>query len=58
MRVALPCIPKYGREFSSSTRTKSVTERYGRISDKALITAIDQTTFDHGETEIWLAKTK
>ena len=41
-----------------STRTRSVSERYGRISDKELIAAIDQMTFDHGDTEIWLAKTK
>lgn len=41
-----------------STRTRSVSERYGRISDKELLTAVDQMTFDHGETEIWLAKTK
>ena len=41
-----------------STRTKSVSERYGRISDKELIEAIDQTSFDRGEAEIWLAKTK
>ncbi|MGO9118872.1 MAG: tyrosine-type recombinase/integrase [Desulfomonilaceae bacterium] len=41
-----------------STRTKSVSERYGRISDNELIAAVDQMSFDHGDTEIWLAKTK
>jgi integrase len=41
-----------------STRTRNVNERYGRISDKELLTAIDQMTFDHGETEIWLASEK
>ena len=41
-----------------STRTRNVSERYGRISDQELVTAIDQMTFDHGETEIWLASEK
>ena len=29
---------------------KSVTERYGRISDQELLQAIDRMTFDHGDT--------
>ncbi len=37
-------------------RARSVRERYGRISDKELIDAIDQMTFDNGETEILVAK--
>lgn len=37
-------------------RGKSVTERYGRISDQELLNAIDGMTFDHGETEIWVRK--
>ncbi len=41
-----------------NTKTRSVTERYGRIGDQELLQAIDLMTFDHGETEIWLAKTK
>jgi integrase len=36
-------------------RGKTVTERYGRISDEELIRAIDSMTFDHGETEILLS---
>jgi integrase len=35
-----------------SSRMKSVHERYGRISDQELVEAIDQMTFDNGETEI------
>lgn len=35
-----------------SNRGRSVAERYGRISDKELIDAIDRMTFDHGDTEI------
>jgi integrase len=38
-----------------STRTKSVAERYGRISDEELLQAIDMMTFDHGSTEIVVA---
>jgi integrase len=38
-----------------SQRGKSVTERYGRISDQELIQAIDRMTFDHGQTEIFVA---
>jgi integrase len=41
-----------------STRQKSVSERYGRISDQELLQAIDLMTFDHGETEIWVASEK
>jgi integrase len=37
-------------------RGKSVTERYGRISDQELIHAIDKMTFDHGETEIFVTQ--
>jgi len=35
-----------------ATRGLSVHDRYGRISDQELLDAIDQMTFDHGETEI------
>jgi integrase len=38
-----------------STRQRSVSERYGRISDQELLDAIDSMTFDHGETEILVA---
>lgn len=31
---------------------KSVNDRYGHISNKELLDAIDKMTFDHGETEI------
>jgi integrase len=41
-----------------STKERSVSERYGRISDKELVDAIDLMTFDHGETEILVAKRK
>jgi len=34
----------------------SVRERYGRISNDELLQAIDLMTFDHGDTEIWVAK--
>jgi integrase len=37
---------------------KSVSDRYGRISDQELIQAIDKLTFDHGETEIPVARSK
>ncbi len=33
-------------------KAKSVTDRYGRISDEELLAAIDLMTFDQGETEI------
>jgi len=39
-----------------STRQKSVAERYGRISDEELIEAVDKMTFDHGDTEIIVAR--
>ena len=41
-----------------STRERSVSERYGRISDQELVNAIDSMTFNHGETEILVAKRK
>lgn len=37
-------------------RGKSVTERYGRISEEELLRAIDTLTVDHGETEIVVAR--
>jgi integrase len=37
-------------------RARNVNERYGRISDKDLVNAIDMLTFDHGNTEILIAK--
>ncbi len=37
-------------------RGRNVTERYGRIGDEELIKAIDQMTFDHGKTEILVAR--
>lgn len=37
-------------------KEKSVSERYGRISDGELIEAIDLMTFDHGATEIWASR--
>jgi len=39
-------------------RGKTVTERYGRISDEELILAIDSMTFDNGRTEILLSDGK
>jgi len=39
-----------------SQRGRSVHERYGRISDKELLDAIDAMTFDHGQTEIWASR--
>jgi len=39
------------------TRCKTVHERYGRISDKELMDAIDGMTFDNGDTEILVAGT-
>jgi hypothetical protein len=39
-------------------RGRSVTERYGRISDEELLYAIDAMTFDHGDTEILLSDGK
>jgi hypothetical protein len=37
------------------TREKTVNELYGGVSDQELLDAIDRMTFDHGETEIWVA---
>jgi integrase len=37
-------------------KTRAVSERYGRISEEELIKAIDSMTFEHGETEIWVAR--
>ncbi len=39
-------------------KEKSVTERYGRISDQELVQAIDRMTFDHGDTEIFVSAPK
>jgi integrase len=39
-----------------SNRVKNVSERYGSISEETLVRAIDQMTFKHGESEIWIAK--
>jgi hypothetical protein len=36
-------------------KEKSVTERYGCISDQELVDAIDAMTFDHGRTKYWRA---
>jgi integrase len=41
-----------------ASRAKGVHEGYGRISNDELIAAIDKVTFDHGETEIWVAEKK
>jgi len=35
-----------------ATRLKSVSERYGRISEKELIESIDKLSFDFGHTEV------
>jgi len=37
------------------SRRRSVTERYGRISDEELLHAVDAMTFDHGDTEILIS---
>jgi integrase len=37
-------------------RGRNVNERYGRIGDAELIKAIDSMTFDHGHTEILVAR--
>jgi integrase len=37
-------------------KEKSVSERYGRISDEELLRAIDLMTFNHGSTEIVVSK--
>jgi len=39
-------------------RGRNVNDRYGRIRDDELIRAIDGMTFDHGETEIFVASAK
>jgi len=39
-----------------ASREKSVSERYGRISDLELLEAIDSMTFDHGPTEIMVVR--
>jgi hypothetical protein len=39
-------------------RGKSVNERYGQINDSELVMVIDKVTFDHGETEIFVAQKK
>ena len=39
-------------------RGRNVNERYGRISDKELIDAIDLMTVEHGETEILLSDSR
>ena len=41
-----------------ATKERSVAERYGRIGDQELLRAIDGMTFDHGSTEILVAKRK
>jgi len=38
------------------TRGRSVHERYGRISDEELLKAIDGMTFNHGDTEVRVAR--
>ena len=46
------------REAIVGHRTgKTMAERYGRISDKDLVKAINSMTFDHGKTEILVAIT-
>jgi len=37
-------------------RGRNVNERYGRIGDAELIKAVDSMTFDHGQTEILVAR--
>ncbi len=37
-------------------RGRNISERYGRISDEELVKAIDLITFDHGQTEIFVAR--
>jgi integrase len=39
-----------------ASRAKGVHEGYGRISNDELIAAIDQVTFDHGDTEIFVSQ--
>jgi hypothetical protein len=41
------------RSFKShALKVKDVSSRYGRISNEEFVRAIDQLTFEHGETEI------
>jgi hypothetical protein len=42
------------REFISgyALKVKDVSSRHGRISNEEFVRAIDQLTFEHGETEI------
>lgn len=35
---------------------KSVNDRYGRMGNQKLLDAIDGMTFDHGDTEILIAR--
>lgn len=35
---------------------RGIAGRYGRISDEDLVKAIDGMTFDHGKTEVWVAR--
>ncbi|MBI5571160.1 MAG: tyrosine-type recombinase/integrase [Desulfomonile tiedjei] len=37
---------------------RSVNDRYGYIGDKELLQAIDKITFDHGETKVFVARSK
>lgn len=37
-------------------RSKPVSQRYGRISDETLVRAVDSMTFEHGETEVRMAR--
>jgi integrase len=39
-----------------STRVRSVSERYGLVRDEELVTAIDAMSFDHGTTQILVAR--
>jgi hypothetical protein len=39
-------------------KTSTARERYGAISDEELRKAINLMTFEHGETQIWLAGKK
>lgn len=36
--------------------TRGIAGRYGRMSDEYLVGEIDRLTFDHGRTEIWVAR--
>lgn len=38
--------------LGDSTKRRSVSERYGYISDQELLDAIHRMTFDHGATKI------